>query len=236
MPVYNIAGIKVFMEPRFEKTAGQSEKYKIDGAVKEDADLIINYPSKLMEQLKEKAPYFNEDSCEYMGFGTSFYSGLIRFNGIMLHASAVVYEGKAYLFSASSGTGKSTHTNLWLKYFGEDNAYILNDDKPAIRKVEGAYYACGTPFSGKVDMSRNELVPLQAICVIRRGTENKIRLLDNQEALYGILNQTFRPSRKQNMMDMLDIVDDILKNVPVYELYCDISEEAVITAYERMKQ
>lgn len=236
MPVYSIAGIKVFMEPRFEKTAGQSEKYKIDGAVKEDADLVINYPNKLMEQLKEKAPYLNEDSCEYMGFGTSFYSGLIRFNGIMLHASAVVYEGKAYLFSAPSGTGKSTHTNLWLKYFGDDKAYILNDDKPAIRKVEGVYYACGTPFSGKVDMSRNELVPLQAICVLKRGTENMIRLLNNEEALYGILNQTFRPSRKQNMTDMLDIVDDILKNVPVYELYCDISEEAVITAYERMKQ
>ena len=236
MPVYSIAGIKVFMEPRFEKTAGQSEKYKIDGVSKEESDLIINYPDELMIKWKKMAPNFNDDSCEYMGFGTSFYSGLIRFNGIMLHASAVVYEGRAYLFSAPSGTGKSTHTSLWIEYFGEDKAYILNDDKPAIRKIDGIYYACGTPFSGKVDMSRNELVPLQAVCVLKRGAENKIRLLDNEEALYGVLNQTFRPSRKQNMMDMLDIVDDLLKNVPVYELRCDISKEAVRTAYERMKQ
>lgn len=235
MPVYSIAGIKVFMEPRFERTAGQSEKYKIEGAGAEDADMVISYPDRIMERWQEKAPGFDKDSCEYMGFASSFYSGLIRFNGIMLHASAVVYDGKAYLFSAPSGTGKSTHTRLWLKYFGEDRAYILNDDKPAIRKAGGIYYACGTPFSGKVDMSRNEMVPLQAICVLKRGTENSIRLLGNDDALYGILNQTLRPSAKQNMMDMLDIVDDILKNIPVYELRCDISEEAVRIAYERMK-
>lgn len=235
MPMYNIAGLKVFMEPRFEKTVKQSEQYKIGNTDVNDADIVIDYPDRAIERWGELAPHFNDESKEYMSFGTSFYKGLINFEGIMLHSSAVVYEGKAYLFSAKSGTGKSTHTQLWLKHFGEDKAYILNDDKPAIRKIDGRYYACGTPFSGKVDMSRNEQVPLQAICVIKRGTENKISKLDMDEALYSILNQTLRPAGETAMIEVLDIIDGIVKEVPVYELYCNISEEAVEVAYEGMK-
>lgn len=235
MPMYSIAGLKVFMEPRFDKTQKQSEQYKIDYAEADEADILIDYPDRAIERWGEIAPEFNDESKEYMSFGTAFYKGLINFDGIMLHSSAVVYEGKAYLFSAKSGTGKSTHTQLWLKHFGEDAAYILNDDKPAIRKIDGRYYACGTPFSGKTDLSRNELVPLQAICVIKRGAENKISKLDVDEALYSILNQTLRPAGETAMAMVLDIIDGIVKEVPVYELYCNISEEAVEVAYEGMK-
>ena len=73
---------------------------------------------------------------------------------MLLHSSAVVVDGYAYLFSADSGTGKSTHTGLWKQHFG-DRAYIINDDKPAIRKVDGEWYVFGTPWSGKTDTSVN---------------------------------------------------------------------------------
>ncbi len=234
MPMYDIAGLKVFMEPRFEKTIKQSEQYKIEDSDKDEADIVIAYPQKAMERWGELVPHFNDESKEYMSLGSVFYRGLINFEGIMLHSSAVVYEDKAYLFTAKSGTGKSTHTQLWLKHFGEDKAYILNDDKPAVRRIDGRYYACGTPFSGKVDMSRNKQVPLQAICVIKRGTENSISKLGVDEALYAILNQTIRPYSESGMTELLDIIEGIVKEIPVYELYCNISEEAVITAYEGM--
>lgn len=235
MPMYSIAGLTVFMEPRYEKTVRQSEQYRIDGLDASGADIIIGYPDRDMERWGMLAPDFNDESKEYMGFGTAFYKKLLGFDGIMLHSSAVVYEGKAYLFSAKSGTGKSTHTQLWLKHFGEDKAYILNDDKPAIRKIDGRYYACGTPFSGKNDISRNELIPLQAICVIKRGNCNRISRLDIDESLYSILNQTLRPAAEEAMAEVLDIVDGVVKEVPVYELYCNISKEAVEVAYEGMK-
>ncbi len=235
MPMYDIAGLKVFMEPRFNKTLKQSEKYRIEENDIGKADIVLEYPERAFKRCMEKAPYLGEDSCEYMSIGTEFYKQLIKFHGILLHASAVVYDGKAYLFSAPSGTGKSTHTSLWLRHFGEDKAYILNDDKPAIRKIRGRFYACGTPFSGKVDMSRNEQVPLQGICVLKRGETNTIRKLAAEEAVFYILNQTFRPYSKDNVEDMLGILDEIVSEIPVYELKCNISEEAVEVAYERMK-
>ena len=235
MSVYNIAGLKVFMEPKYDTTLRQSEKYLAPECSKEDADIIIDYPVMQIEWWRERAPHFNEDSCEYMSLGACFYHDLLDYDGIMLHSSAVVYENRAYLFSAKSGTGKSTHTSLWLKHFGEDKAYILNDDKPAIRRIDGRYFACGTPFSGKVDLSRNELVPLQAICVIKRDSKNSIRRLEPGEALYPIMNQTIRPAVAGRMNRVLDILDDLTGQIPVYELKCNISEEAVEIAYERMR-
>ena len=73
----------------------------------------------------------------------------------MVHASAVEVDGKAYLFSADSGTGKLTHTKQWQNYFGKERALIINDDKPAIRKDKNGWAAYGTPFSGKTDENLN---------------------------------------------------------------------------------
>ena len=91
------------------------------------------------------------DSSEYTWFGYRFYCELIHHSGFFLHASAVSLDNRAYLFSADSGTGKSTHTGLWLEYFGKGRAFLINDDKPALRKGDSGYLACGTPFSGKHD-------------------------------------------------------------------------------------
>ena len=87
----------------------------------------------------------------------------------MLHASAVVVDGDAYLFSAPCGTGKSTHASLWLKYLKHKNPYILNDDKPAIRIVNDNIYVYGTPFSGKTDKNKNEKANLKGIAFLEQS-------------------------------------------------------------------
>lgn len=100
-------------------------------------------------------PEMNRDDWYYMLTGSDFYTQLLKFRGILLHSSCVVVDGAAYAFSADSGTGKSTHTALWLKHFG-NRAYMLNDDKPAIRLVGDRVYACGTPGA------ENMITPPQA--------------------------------------------------------------------------
>lgn len=151
----------------------------------------------------------------------------------MLHASAVVHNQKAYLFSAPSGTGKSTHTQLWLKHF--DDAYILNDDKPAIRLTPEGFVVYGTPFSGKTDWNVNKAVPLGGICAIERSETNYIEKMPEDEALFRILNQTLRPYDENKMEILLKILDKLINNTPVYKLHCNMDPEAVDVAYKGME-
>ena len=117
------------------------------------------------------------DAAEYMGTGTYFARQLLRFDGFQLHSSAVMLDGKAYLFSAPSGTGKSTHTEKWCRLFG---AKLLNDDKPALRCQDGTWMAYGTPWSGKHDLSEPVGVPLGGIAFLKRGEENRIYRMEPQ--------------------------------------------------------
>lgn len=189
-------------------------------------------PHEFYNMKSEDDKNITYDEAEYLYSGTFFYEQLTNYHGVMLHASCVEYEGKAYLFSAPSGTGKSTHTHLWLKYL--KGARIVNDDKPAIRCIDGVFYAYGTPWSGKTDESINEGFPIAGICFLQRG-ENEIKRVSGIKALKYFMDQTVRPANKERMLKTMDIVNEILTQVPIYEMTCDISREAVMSAYEGMK-
>jgi hypothetical protein len=163
----------------------------------------------------------------------SFYKQLINYGGIMLHSSAVVVDGRAYLFTAASGTGKSTHTALYLREFGE-RAYILNDDKPAIRFEDGGFYAYGTPWSGKHDFSANERVPVGGICVLSRGEKNEISRIYGKAAILGIYSQTLRPQSAKYMDKVLSIIEKMIEKIPVWDLKCNMEPEAARLSYEAM--
>jgi len=114
------------------------------------------------------------DECEYIWTGASFCRHLLDYEGMVLHASALAYEERAYLFSAPCGTGKSTHARQWQEHFGSDKVQIINDDKPALRLTDGSFYVFGTPWSGKSEYSLNVQVPLQAICFLEQSAHNWI--------------------------------------------------------------
>ena len=160
---------------------------------------------------------------EYLYSGVYFYEQLARFEGLMLHASAVELDGLCYLFSAPSGTGKSTHSHIWLRVF--PGARIINDDKPAIRRVNGRFMAYGTPWSGKTDESVNVGVPIAGVCFLGRG-ENAIRRLTPSEAFPLFMDQTVRPYDKSLMLPMLQTLDTLLREVPFYQMTCDMTDDA----------
>ena len=177
-----------------------------------------------------------EEQAVYMESGTQFYRALLDFNGMMLHASAVAVDGKAYLFSGQSGIGKSTHTGLWQQTFG-DKVKLFNDDKPALRRLDGEWYAYGTPWSGKHGININMKVPIAGICFLKRGEENKIRRLSPIEALPQVLMQTLRKFKDAERLSlMLALVDRLVQEVPVYELYNRPEAEAALLSYETMRK
>ena len=225
---YKISGLTVEMDS-FGYTVTQAEPYLTEAVEKADIVIRSNW-----EKVKEKQPHLSDEDCEYMSTGASFYYQLLGFDGMLLHSSAVVMGGEAYLFSAPCGTGKSTHTALWRKVFGEDRAVILNDDKPAIRYVDGSLYAYGTPFSGKHDISSNTRAKVKGICFIERAKENRIEKIAPSKSIPLMLEQTLRSSDIGYMDKLLFVMDKLLNNVNVYKLYCNMDISAARLSYETM--
>lgn len=163
-------------------------------------------------------PMTSPENVAYMESAVQFCAHLLRFHGLYLHASAVELDGQAYLFSGPCGMGKSTHTRLWQQTFGAA-AQVFNDDKPALRWLDGKWYAYGTPWCGKDGINQNKKVPLAGICFLKQAQENRIRRLTPQEAMTKVISQTLRKFNKRENLDlMLSHVDQLVRQIPVYEL------------------
>lgn len=235
MAICDIAGLKVNIKNNSGRTAKQAISYlSYNQNEEQDIDIVIDVTEERIKSAMEEHPELQQDDWEYMLTGSDFYTQLIKFSGILLHSSCVVVDGYAYAFSADSGTGKSTHTQLWLKHFG-DRAYILNDDKPAIRIIDNKVYACGTPWSGKYDYSTPKIVPLAGICFLERSEDNWIKKADTSKAVFNIFSQTVRRLGPNAMEKLFDVLEDIFSKVPIWELGCNISDDAVLTSYNAMK-
>lgn len=225
MKSYIIAGLKVHMDT-WGRTERQAQIYQAEPF--EEPDIIVR---SWADEFQASAPNLTRNDCEYMATGYNFYRQLPDFDGMLLHSSAVMMDGRAYLFSATSGTGKSTHTALWRSTFGEDRAQIINDDKPAIRLEDGVWYAYGTPWSGKATTSLNVRVPIAGICMLRRGEENKIEPFTGPKAVFEIMDQTLRLKNGEYRSRLLQVVDQLVEKVPVYKLYCNMDPEAARLSY-----
>jgi serine kinase of HPr protein (carbohydrate metabolism regulator) len=178
------------------------------------ADIVVR-----RQDYEDLALYgFDEALCAYMESGLLFYMQLLQYNGLMFHASAIAYAGKAYLFSGPSGVGKSTHTGFIKEAFGE-KVLIINDDKPALRYVDGCWYVYGTPWSGKDGINQNIKVPLAGICFLKQGMQNHIRRLTAAEAVPQMFMQTNFPlKKKENMHRLLSAIEALVQQIPIYEL------------------
>ena len=221
------------MECKYPLTVNRSRKFLCALDETESADMTICTTDEKIAEEKAKGAEFTLSDAEYMLLCAEFYAKLLRFNGMLIHSSAVEYKNKAYLFSAKSGVGKSTHTHLWLKYI--ENTKIINDDKPAVRIIDGKYIAFGTPFSGKTDETVTYGVEIGAVVFIERAKENRIEKLTSAEALPLIMNQTLRPTASaEHMYILLGFLDGFLRETPVYRLYCDVSFDAVRTSFEEL--
>lgn len=224
---YKIANLTVAMDS-FGRTVEQAKPYLCESCENVDITIQSNW-----ETLKKTQPHLSEEDCEYLSTGGSFYRQLLGFDGLLLHSSAVVVDGKAYLFSAPCGTGKSTHTKLWLQAFG-DKAVILNDDKPALRLENGVWYAYGTPWSGKYDISANIRAEVAGIAMVHRAECNSIEPYPGAQAIFAVMEQTARPADPVSRMKLLDNLDKLLSRIPLWKLYCNMDPEAAVVAYEAM--
>ena len=232
MDVYSIAGITVGYDAKYDMLKDRSLPYLCESA--ESVQFTIKLDNDELEKSLPEYPLLDIQTLEYMRVGSLFYTALLDMGGFLLHASAVVADGVAYCFSAPSGTGKSTHTSLWLKEFADKGAYIINDDKPAIKVVDGVPLVYGTPFSGKFNKNVNTSAPLKALCFLERADVNSIRRITPFKAATMILDQTIRPDDEVRMDKLFENIEAVVTSVPSYILSCNISSEAALLASNEM--
>ncbi len=152
---------------------------------------------------------------------------------LMTHGSTVAVDGKAYLFTARCGTGKSTHTRLWRQAFGE-RAVMVNDDKPFLQITPSGVLACGSPWSGKHGLDSNITVPLQGICILERGLENRIGKISPEAALPMLLHQSYCPLDPEKRERFEKCVTLLAQRTPLWQMQCNMDLSAAQTAYEAM--
>ncbi len=154
-----------------------------------------------------------------------FRTTILLRQGIVIHSAAVDCSGSGIIFSAPSGTGKSTQANLWRKHKG---AVVLNGDRPALRVVDGRVYVYGTPWSGSSPDSVNKSSPLKAIVMLEQSDANSIRQLEKPEAVRYLMPRCYLPYGVADLLERaVDNMDSIIERVPVYLLRCRPDAEAV---------
>ena len=171
----------------------------------------------------------NDDKTVYFFLHKDISDWLVTKNVLTIHASALICEGKAYLFSAPSGTGKSTHTRIWRRVFG-DQISMTSDDQPLVRIDERGIYACGSLWNGKERLGRNIEAPVGGICIIRRCETNRISTLSHTDALAMLSPNVYIPSDPELACSSLKLLCKLALSVPIYSLECNMTNEAAVFA------
>ena len=200
-------------------------------------DIAFEQADLLEEALRDgfKPRVFTDPFLERAAIQRAFAEYLFHYDILLFHGSAVAVDGKGYLFTAHSGTGKSTHTRYWMQVFGE-RAVMINDDKPFLELRADGVWLHGSPWSGKHGLDCNICLPLQGLCVLERGSENHIRQLPFDEALPMLRKQAYQPLIAKKEIAFSRLVDRLSIAVPLWKMSCIKDPKAAEIAHAAMSE
>ena len=201
-----------------------------------NADIDFEREKSAREDEFEGRPirHFSDGYLEELAVYRKIAVKMIDYDTVLFHGSVVSVDGQGYLFTAKSGTGKSTHTRLWREYFGE-RAVMVNDDKPLLHITDSGVLAYGTPYNGKHRIGSNISVSLKAICILTRAADNHIEPITREQAYMMLLQQVYRPADSDKMMTTLSLIDRLADMVNLYQLGCNMNISAAKVAFEGMQ-
>ena len=236
-----LADTVIFAECIYESTKKFCQDFLIEC---DKADISIKITEEDIELEQKKAAreqeldgllpsVFPSAYLETLALYRKIAEEIIDFDTLLFHGSALAIDGNGYIFTAKSGTGKSTHSRLWREAFG-DRVVMINDDKPLIKITEKGPVIYGTPWCGKHNLGGNLSAPLSAIVSLERSDVNKIEPADKRILFPKILSQTYRTKNPKSLAKTLALVDKMLNSISLYSLGCNMNLEAAKVAYEGM--
>lgn len=237
--LYRLADLNVQITVRGEYCKKLLAPYKADFSDEKNAkiDFSVIVTDEELAKAVADAPEFSAAYHESLCVLRQISSKLLTdYNGFLFHSSTVEYNGRAYSFTAKSGTGKSTHATLLKEMLGEKLSYV-NDDKPFVRYFpnEGIFYAYGNPWNGKHGRGENVKVPLSGVCFLSRGEQNQIAEVQNPLGyLSFILNQVVYPENEKQADNLLSLLQIMFEKVKFYALKCNMEATAPYTSFNAM--
>ncbi len=229
--IYEIAGLRVRIENEYPYTTKFCQEYLSEDQTS-PVDITASVTEEQLSEERAQSPGFSEGYIENICLYRSICLQLPALNRMLMHCSVLDYDGNGYAFLGRSGTGKSTHTKLWLKHLSPTK--VVNGDKPILEYREGEFIVYGTPWMGKERWGERAQAPLKGLCFLEQAKENTVRRLTPSEVSARVFTQILIPQEEHNAIATLDLADKLITSVPAYLLRCDISEEAVKTSFEAM--
>lgn len=225
-----VAGITVGLDNKFPLIELVAKDYITDGNV----DFTVSVTQEEIEEQRASFENASDGYCESLYIYRHIAERLPEYDAFVFHGCVIVHGYSAYLFTAKSGVGKTTHAMNWLSEF-EGKVHILNGDKPIIRFIDGIPYACGTPWQGKENFGVNEIVPLGAIVFLERGEVNEIHEISPMDATLKFMNQVYLPTRSaEYLTKTMKNADRLLKSVPLYKLSCTKDRESARVSFDTL--
>lgn len=231
-----------------------STYYVCEGYLSDDNPVVkVNVTQEdIQQEIKKEQSFF----FVYKGIGKNSHDGIISkeinesslqdvivhrkmaeayadYGTVFMHGAVIAVNEKAFMFTAPSGTGKTTHIKQWLKNLA--NAYVVNGDKPFIKIVDDGAIAFGTPWCGNENMGTNTKVPLKAIILMERSRENRMEEISFGEAYPFLLQQTYLPHDAGKARKVLQVLLNLSSKVKIYKFYFDnYADDCFEVAYSRL--
>lgn len=233
MAVYKIAdlNIKIECNGNYLKTLLKdyicnSKNYDFEvAAAKEDIENERKIAGGFTDEMYESSAVLRKISTKI----------LTDYNGILFHGAVIEYNSKAYLFSAPSGTGKTTHILLWKKAL-KNEVTIINGDKPFVRIIDGVPIVYGSPWKGKENLGANVSSKLDTIVFINRCERNFARPLSPDESLFRLLSSTAYPKNAFGRLKAIEILEKISGKIKFVDLFCNMNDNAYHTALKALTE
>ena len=187
---------------------------------------------KINEELQNADEPTTFDYAEALCLYREIAEKLPIYDRTVFHGAAIEFGGKAYIFTAPSGTGKTTHIGLWKRYLG-DKVKIINGDKPILSLSDGKITVHGTPYAGKEGWQTNVSAQLGGICFLSQGKKNEITAVEPKDAFTQLFLQTYKPQTEEAMRKTVEILRTLC-TVPCFAFSCNMTEDAVKTSFEAL--
>ncbi len=175
-------------------------------------------------------PGFEPDFIERNVLHALVAERLVQYDVLLIHGSALCMDSDAFLFTARSGVGKSTHARLWRAVYG-DRVKMINDDKPMLQVRDSEVLVWGSPWNGKHHLSANVCAPLKAVASLHRAAENHVSRMTVAEAFSVLRQRAYRSYSPETDMAVLELEKRIMSLVPFFDLWCNMNPEAAEIAY-----
>lgn len=233
-----IAGTAFQVSSLFESTRDYCKNYLTEKepefSVKVFPDDLVFEQNFLDQEAKEeglKRRKFSDPFLERTAIQRKVADHLLQKDVVLFHGSGLALDGAGFLFTAACGTGKSTHARFWREQLG---AVAVNDDKPFLKIGPDGVTMFGAPWSGKHGLDTNMAVPLKGLCILHRGSENRIWPITAEEALSELLHQGCAPTDAADVPQFQALIRKLAESVPLWRMECTKDPSAAAMAHAAM--